>query len=89
MTWILAAVPLCRQTARGRCRPRYGDTGWYCDMVWEVGELGNRVAGLWGFLEGEGCQRCQESTVESVPGEHSVGAMRAQCRCYESTVWVL
>ena len=49
-------------------------------MVLEVGESGNRAPGLWGFLAGEGCQRCQESTVGIVPGEHG----RVQCQ--ESTV---
>ena len=44
---------------------------------------GNRAPGLWGSLAGEGCQRCQESKVGSVPGEHG------RFQCHESTVWVL
>ena len=49
-------------------------------MEKEVGESEERAPGLWGFLAGGGCQRCQESMVGSVPGEHG----RVQCQ--ESTV---
>ena len=55
-----------------------GSVTWYGKLVSR--EIGHQ--GFGGFLAGEGCRRCQERTV-------GFSARRAQCRCYESTVWVL